>query len=155
MAPSYNNYSGLLSQHDRDIQKPLEKDSKYRKSAYIEYFVHQSKTDLKIQSTDSMEERSRKNAIVQTFVSQLNAYTRTAVIQLKSRLDQLNTSAGNYAWKRIPGYLKDECVQTLELLAKGSNLGLDRFVDSWGAKKLIASNYHNYARKFKVFSFTL
>ena len=145
-----NEFDSLLSSHERDIQKPSAKGSKYRKSAYIEYFLQKVKPDLKIQLSDSLLVRDQKTLNIQTFVSQLNSYSKTSVMQLKSKLDALNLYGEKLRWKVIPSHLKSEAVNHLELMAKRSNLPLDKCTENWAAKTLISTSYHNYIRAFMV-----
>ena len=142
--------SSLLSQNERDIHKPTLQGKKYRKGAYVRYFLCETKNELKINITDSMGEREEKNCQMKTFISQLNSFTRACVLQLINELDEKEVPRENRNWKQVPDYMKEKCFFSLELMASKANLCLDRCVNSWAAKKLVSTNYHNEIRRNQV-----
>lgn len=152
MSTDSENNVALTPAFERRIQKPLQQNSNYKKSSFIEYFITETKSDLKILLSDDMVTRKAKNTTVQTFVMQLNSYTRACVAQLEVELDKAGVAYGSRSWKNVPFVLKDTAYKNLEKMAKRANLDLDSCVDSWAAKKLISTCYHNFARKYKVCS---
>ncbi|KAI9359710.1 hypothetical protein BD770DRAFT_471558 [Pilaira anomala] len=136
----------LLLPNDRTIPKPRQKEKRYRKVAYIEDFIFQTRADLRIKPDDNASERNRKKNMCQEIVLKLNSYTRIITIQLIAKIKALNLSEDTCNWKNIPDYLKAECYRSLELLAKRSNIDLDRCIDSWAANILVRSRYPNATR---------
>ena len=140
----------LLSQNERDLHKPTLKGNNYRKGAYVRYFLSETKKELKVNGDDSMQIRHEKHQHLKAFSSQLNAFTRTCVLQLINELDEKEILEGNRNWKQVPDYLKEKCFFSLELMASKAGFCLDSCVNSWAAKKLVSNNYHNAIRNLKV-----
>lgn len=141
----------LPPQTDRTIPKPRHKGMTYRKVTYIENFIFQTRSDLKIKPNDNASEKVRKELKIQDIVMKLNSFTRTCTLQLVAKIKALNLFEGMPNWTKIPDHLKVECYTSLELLAKKANISLDRCIDSWAANILISTRYPDAIRtKLKV-----
>ncbi|KAI9363728.1 hypothetical protein BD770DRAFT_469652 [Pilaira anomala] len=106
---SVQDSSSILSQNERDIHKPTLKGTKYRKGTY------------------------RSADILQAFVSQLNYFTRTCMLQLINELHEKEVPEDIRSWKQVPDFMKDKYFLSLELMANSTRVSLDRCVNSLSA----------------------
>jgi hypothetical protein len=140
-------YASLTPQNQRDIPRfpsTLERTQGGRATdgASIAAFIKCIHPELLEKNDDSIDTLNEKNDVLKTIVSQLSSYSRSTALQLATKVQQLFNEEKR-TWGSLPSQLKENYVKDLEKIAKLGNIDLDRCMNSWGAKLLLAAKYHN------------